>query len=552
MSFSSPPVALVLAGSLAAALAPLVPGPGAHVAAVVVVGIVAGALPGLVALAAPFEARPARVVLGGIGAGLLVGDVGLLVDPESSFRPELLIADGSGQAPALAAVLLTMFGHLAWVAAAVWPGAETERAGADVSRPTASFGAAVGGVAAAVSATVALESVSALAIISDLRGPGIWAIASTVAVALVAFGSGLVAARRRGLAAAGLVGMAALAGPAAVHLAAALSDGVHGASAALSGAALALTAAAALCLALGDARPRPAVVAGIVGVAAGLSGVAAGTAGLVVVVDDVFGLPYDEPAVRGQGGLVLVGAGLAVVSATLFVPRLAGAVRPVLGVAWLALPLAASYPLARTFEVVELPSGIDALTRLGVYFPEFGPSAGAWWFAPVLAAAVVLGLTLAAAGAAERAALSDVEADALDRAEEGVRTQQVVAACVGLLAAAALLLPTFTGGPAELAGAAVSTPWVGARPFTVDALLRTATAVGVLIAAAVAARSRPARAAGLAGGVALLLCSVLATAPDQFSGAPGAGWAIGAWLAAAGVVTAVAAGAVAARHGTGR
>ncbi|WP_016696974.1 hypothetical protein [Actinoalloteichus spitiensis] len=261
--------------------------------------------------------------------------------------------------------------------------------------------------------------------------------------------------------------------------------------------------------------------------AAGLAGLAAGAAALLaatgrqLVVVTAADQPPEYPA------RLLVPAGLLVagLSIAMLVPRWSAAVRPVLVVAWTAVPLAVTSALEPVLMALDYP---------GV---ELG--AGAWASMASVPLAVLAGVLALAAGAGER--------DDVDLSERTVNQVLAVPVAMALLwSVGAFGLPVLTGQDFAAAGL-----W---NDFRVASLGLVVVLIAVVVAAALAPFSRPGQAVGLLLGASALLAlrmlELPLTAARVADGAPGAGlWLAGCCLVSL-VVGAVLAGR-SRRNGTG-
>lgn len=255
---------------------------------------------------------------------------------------------------------------------------------------------------------------------------------------------------------------------------------------------------------LSDARAaatRWHIAAGVTGAVAGILLVAGG---LLPILDVPEGLP--EPTVLATRPAVIAGVVLVLVSVPMFFSLFADAVRPALGVLTVAAVMAAtgvlqSVVLATDIAGISVGSG-GISTTLG------------------LVVALACGASVLLAGSAER--------DDVDTSVRGF--DPIVGAVAGIgaiVSAIGLALPLYRGEDVT-AASVLELPWGW------DVWGRIALAVTLVIAAVVAARSRPARGASvLVGGVVAMVIYLLAlpltqgravdpvTGPGMYIGAVG-------------------------------
>lgn len=257
-------------------------------------------------------------------------------------------------------------------------------------------------------------------------------------------------------------------------------------------------------------------------VAAGISGAASGVllcvGGLLPVLAVPDGLP--DPTILATRVAVVAGFLMVVVSVPMFFSLFAAAARPALGVVAVAGVMAGtgvlqSVVIATDIDGIAVGSG-GIVTVLGVL------------------AAVACGACVLFAGGAER---DDV--DTSDLASH--RTTATIAGVGALLAAVGLTLPLYTGVDAT-AASVLELPWGW------DTWGQVALAATLLVSAAVASRSRPARGASLlAGGVVAMVVYLLGwplTQERVADATVGSGLVVGA----AGLVVLAVAATVSARR----
>ncbi|WP_138998267.1 hypothetical protein [Rhodococcus zopfii] len=496
-------LALAVLGALAVAVAPLLPvvragtgdvGP-AILAAAAAAAITASAVP-VAAFAAAHRSEAAAGALlagaGGIAAGTVLADLTLFVDAIDANRFELFrpvtaaaLTAGPGAAMVLAGHLCSVLAGVAGaITAARAPGTDGGPVG---TRPGPAVVAGIVGAAIVVAAgSVAPVVVSADPVIvarGVLDAPAATAFGGVLAAMLAlvtvawALGSGVTAAAAGAITGIGLAAFALFA-PRFVA-------GLAGERLAPTVATVAGAIAAVLLVALGAAMPaasarRAARTARPAGTAVPRSGRAhavAGVLGLVTAALAVVGavLPalsvpdgYDVPALPQTRVLLVAGLLLAALSVWLLLSAYAEAVRPAVAVPVVAVATTAAAVLQAWVVAADLP-GVGA-----------GPGTAVVFAAAVGAAAT--GVAVIAAGAAER---DRVDTSAVRDA--AARTRAVVTAAA-VVSAVGLAVPLYHG-----AGSVLTYPW-GYGVWG-----RLLLAVAVVVAGAVAVRSRPAR-----GGVLLL------------------------------------------------
>lgn len=242
-----------------------------------------------------------------------------------------------------------------------------------------------------------------------------------------------------------------------------------------------------------------------------LSGVLALVAALLPPVSTVAGVPV--PDVDASRVLLLAGVLLAAASAGM----LAGpvdALRPLVGVLWVAVPLGAGGVLQSVLVATTVP-GVG-----------YGPGA-----AFALLAVIAAGTCGACAGLAGAAERDDVDVDVTELAPAGPHQQQL-AVVAALLAVLGFGVPLYSApgfdGPGLLTGAGGWDSWAQAI-----------AAAAVVIALAVAVRARPQRGGAVLVGTALVLGIHLLSWPLTAGRLDGAGPSVGAAATALAVVAVV-------------
>lgn len=494
----------------------------------------------------------AGVVLGvaALAPGRALLDVQFLADAGLAARPELLVPTSLAPLQAGPAVMLLLAGHLLTALAGVWVLLTTgppERAEDPVPADGAGlelipegragsgqgvFVAVLGlGAAAAVGVLVApFRSDNAYLLgRSALDAPG-WTLAGSVLLALLVpvaaclLVSSAEPARARG----GLTGLAlGLTAVAAPPLAAAL---VMPRLQPSWGPVVALLAAVGLIVSalLLRGRPEPEPPAReltlptllrlhrLAAVAALLAGALALIAAALPAIAE--SRTTSVPAVSAgrvlvPTGVVLLGLGIAML---LLVGR-AGVLRPALAVSWVTVPLAAGAVLETVLTAAEIA--------------DVGFGAGAWAAAVAVPVAAATGLVAALAGGVER---DDV--DLTELTDRGVDLPVLLSALLAaLLAVPAFGLPLATGS--DYRSTAI-VPGSGLAAWGLGAAM-----VAVVLAALVAARCRPVRAAALFAGAGLVVIVRLTELPLVASRIEGAAAAAGTWSCLACLVV-LAVGAV--------
>ncbi len=562
-------VAVFAVGALALAVAPLLP-----------VVTAAGPAPDTAPADAGFTSWPLLAVLavlpaavavvfasrgaGSAAAGIVMGvaalapgrallDVQLLADAGLAARPELLVSTSLAPLQAGPAVILLLIGHLLTAVAGVWlllvprspertddpvpvDGSELELIpeGRTGSRQGAFVAVLCLGAAAAVGVLVAPFGSDNAYLLgrSALDAPG-WTLAGSVLVAVLAPAAAclLVSSAEPGRARGGLVGVAlgltALAAPpiAAVLVMAQLRPAW--------GPVVALLAAAGLIVSAALLRTRPDAgqpareltlpallrlhrLAAVTALLAGALGLVAAALPAIAASPSTSAPAISAARLLVPAGVVLLGLG----AALLLLAGRAGMARPVLAVAWVVVPLASGAVLETVLTAEEIA--------------DVGFGAGAWAAVVAVPVAAAAGLIAALGGGVER--------DDVDLAELAARGADRPVLLTGALAAA-LAVPAF--GLPVAAGpdyrAAAITPGSGLAAWGLVTAM-----VAVVLAALVAARCRPVRAAALFAGAGLVVMVRLAELPLVASRVDGAAAAAGTWsslacltLLAVGTVVAV-------------
>ncbi len=561
--------------------------PGALGAPVRTAGVLAP-LVGLAAAIAPGLAtrrgrRPlgvaslsAPAALGALGAGGLLLDVTLLVDPVSAARPDVLAGGTSGLPAGLAAALVV--GDVALLAAATVATtglvALARRAGGSV------FGTQRGAALLRPVAGALVVAAGLAAAPFTVDGPGTGFAPHAVLDTPPPAGAGIALLAATVVVLALLPGARALAGPPEEPRRGALSEadeaGMRVRRAVHTALGAGIVAGVAPVLAASIARAGLAVSPGAVLTVAGgllLIGVpartavlrsrAAGVAALLAATAALFGalLPTlsgssgaaGSPLQTGTGLLLLPAAVVLAVPALLVVvgtPRVVVRARPTLSVAWLTVPFAAGPAL----DVVL--AGVDgADTPAAVLGPDVaatgaavGVGTGGWAVLAALVLAVLTAVLAAGAGFAER---RDVAGGATSpgaplgaRPADGTDTVEPDPTMLPMAALAAVLAVPGFGGPLArdaLAANAAGGTWQNPGAAAWGSL---AGVVGVAVATLLAPRARPARALALLGAAGALLVvrlSALVLTPPR----PGESVGIGTWAAVACLVVTLAAAGVA-------
>lgn len=481
-------------------------------------------------------------------------DVQLVADAGLAARPELLVASSLAPLQAGPAVMLLLAGHLLTAVAGVWVLPAT-RSAERAEDPVLADGSELelipegrtGSRQGTFVAVLGLGAVAAVGVLvapfgsdnayllgrSAFDGPG-WMLAGSVLLAVLAPAAAclLVASAEPGRARGGLVGVAlgltAVAAPAvaAALVMTQLRPG-WGPVATLLAAAGLIISAALLGARPGTQQPAreltlPALVRlhRLVAVAALLAGaltLAAATLPAIAAAP-----PTPAPAVSAvrvliPAGVVLLGLG----AALLLLAGRAGLVRPVLGVSWVVVALASGAVLETVLTAAEIA--------------DVGLGAGAWAAVVAIPVAAAAGVIAALGGAVER---DDVDLTELI-ARGADRPVLVIGMVAAALAVPAFGLPVATG--ADYRAAAIA-PGSGLAAWG----LATAMAA-VVVAALVAARCRPVRAAALLAGAGLVVMVRLAELPLVAARIEGSAAAAGTWSCLACLILLAAAMVVAVR-----
>ncbi|WP_243636728.1 hypothetical protein [Rhodococcus sp. Eu-32] len=461
---------------------------------------------------------------GAVAVGLTVLDLGLLLDPIDANRLELFrpitaaVLEPSAGAYVVVAshALAVLAGLLGWIAVgrASLSDGYGQSASPDLTGRAAA--ARVGGLLSTVAVVAAVIGAGALfvppfvstdsivLVPAVVESPWTTAVGSALAaLAVLVVAASALASISPVVASGALFGAgAALTGLTGSRLLAGLASGpgieVSPGSVAGTAAAVVLLAAGVTAWPVAAARERRAgsdrvrrsglddghasstrwhVVAGAAGVVSGVASIAGGLLPVLVVPD---GLP--TPTILATRTAVIAGFVLVVASVPLFFSLFAATVRPATGVLSVAVVMTG----AGVLQAVVLATDID------------GIAIGSGGLAIVVAvvAAVVCGSATLLAGSAER--------DDVDTSDTtGDRVVGAVALLGAVVAAIGLALPLYSGSD-------VTAATVTEIPWGWDVWGQMALAVTLVVAAVVAARSRPARGAALlAGGSAAVVVYVV-------------------------------------------
>ncbi len=552
-----PVVVALTAGAVALAVAPLLPMVTAADQAPVdtaspVPGfpswpllVVLAALPAAVAMALAYRGAgsvAAGVVLGvaALAPGRALLDVQLIADAGLAARPELLVPTSLAPLQAGPAVILLLAGHLLTAVAGVWvllatrsPERADDPVPADGSQLELILEGRTGSRQGAFVAVLGLGAAAAAGVLvapfgsdnayllgrSAFDAPG-WTLAGSVLLALLVPAAAclLISSAEQARARGGLIGLAlGLAAVAAPPLAAAL---VMARLQPSWGPVVTLLAAAGLIISAALLRARPDTqqpareltlpvplrlhrLAAVAALLAGALTLAAAALPAIVVSP-----PTPAPAVSAArvlvpAAVVLLGLG----AALLLLAARAGVARPALAVSWVVVPLASGAVLETVLTAGEIA--------------DVGLGAGAWAAVVAIPVAAVAGLIAALGGAVER--------DDVDLTELTSRGTDRPVLLTGLLAAA-LAVPAFglpvASGPGYRAAAVA--PGSGLAAWG----LATAM-VALMLAALLAARCRPVRAAALLAGAGLVVMVRLAELPLVAGRIDEASAAAGTWLSLA-------------------
>lgn len=257
--------------------------------------------------------------------------------------------------------------------------------------------------------------------------------------------------------------------------------------------------------------------------AAGGTAIAAGLFAVLAAWTPQLDVPTRGSELTVYSARLLVPAGcvLALLGAGLLHRRWAGMLRPVLGVAWAMVPMAA---MATLDTVLTASQATGAEIRFGT-----------WAAVVAIVLSVCAAVTAATAGAIER---DEVDLTELSRSSKLL----VPAVLVAILAPAAFNLPV-------LSSPEYSAPGVFVR-FDTTSWGLLAALVAVIVAAGLAMFARPPRAAGLLVGAALVLAARAVEGPLTLDRAAESGIGVGVWFALAGVAV-LTAGAILAPRTSG-
>ncbi len=545
------------------------------------VGLIAAVAPGLATrragrrLGAASLSAPAA--LGALGAGGLLVDLGLLVDPFSAARPDVLASGTSGLPAGLAAALVVADVALLAAATVATTGLVllargtggsvfgTQR-GSALLRPVAGALVVAAGLVAAPFSVAGPGTGFAPHAVLDTAPPagvGIAVLAATVVVVALLPGvravSGGAGVRRRGApteadetgmrvrrAVHTALGAGVVAGVAPVLAASIARDG------------LAVSPGAVLTVAGGL------VLIGVPARTAVLRSRAAGVAALLTAAAALFGalLPTltgssdaaGSPLETGTGILLLPAAVVLAVPALLVVvgtPRVVVRARPTLSVAWLTVPFAAGPALDVVLAGVDggsTPAAVldPGLGSAGAATAGVGVATGGWAVVAALVLSVLTAVLAVGAGFAERrdVAWSSSGTPLGARPADGTDTVEPDPTMLPLAALAAVLAVPGFGGPLArdaLAANAAGGVWQNPGAAAWGSL---AGVIGVAIAVLLAPRARPARALALLGAAGALLVvrlSALVLTPPRAGESVG----IGTWAAIACLLVTLAAAVVA-------
>ncbi|MFL6119295.1 hypothetical protein [Actinophytocola sp.] len=512
--------------------------------------LVLAALPAVLAIVCVLLGRAptaAGVLTGAalLAPGLALVDAQFIQDALLASRPEIMVPTSLAALTPAAGVYLLLAGHLAaavaGVLAAGHAGADPDSdyyAALDAGRDERGRGRAIGWALAAGAVSVVgllfapFESDNAFIVAQDLvASPALVRYGGLLIVLTVLIGAVAAAVNTRpplarGMALGLFVALAWLVVP---QLAAvARVDWLHLTPWPLR-AIIPVGLLAAALFVVGDRGAREKadiqlagspVVTGVLGVLTGVATIVAGVTALVVA-------HVDQPESYANRQLLPAGIVLVLLSAALFT-RAASAVRPALVVALGAVPLVGLAALDTAFTA----------TTLGTVMPGFPVAASdtrvgaAVWF-------TIAAFVLAAAAAIAAGITGGAERDDVDR------TQRAPHLRYGIPAAGAVLFAIGAFASPMIRAPGFAPPGI----FTEFRLASWGLLIGLLVivgAAVVASFARPARAAALLFGAAVVAGVRLLELPltgDRVSGAHAGG---GTWLTLACLVTLVAAAVAAA------
>jgi len=490
-------------------------------------------LPPIAALIFVGNRRPAAasallVVFAAVSVGRAIADVQLAVDASRVSRPDLVAVDGTVPPSPAIGLWLLILGFVVTVAAGVLA-RDRDRPEDEEPRRGLVVGAAGLGLLIAVGLMMAPFSSSNPLLPADgvfdspvlaLIGGLLVALAMPVAAA-VATTSGDADTVRGGIVGVGLAALVVGLPPAVAGY---VVDELHpttGPWLALAGIALlvpfAFVSVGRREQSLDEDVDLPG--RGNLHRGAGIVGLVATVAGLVAVALPLLSLPDGAAVPENYAIRLLTPASILVglLAIGLLVPAWAALVRPVFTVACAGIPLAVA-------------SGFDAvLSATGVITSKATPGAGVWFGALAVLLALVAVVIATLAGALER---EDVDLSEL----EARPVLGWVAGLAALLAVGAFGFPAVTGPDYESAGL-----WT----FRIASVGSVVALLAVIVAAALAARSRPVRGAALLFGAAGV--AVIRALEFVFTGGRVAGSApsLGTWFAIGCALVLVAGGVLA-------
>ncbi|NRN64605.1 hypothetical protein GC106_18110 [Kibdelosporangium sp. 4NS15] len=505
-------------------------------------------LPVVAAVALLLAGKPvgaAGVLVGAafLAPGRALGDLQLAADALVASRPELVVptdlvplAAGTGTWLLLAGHVLTLVaGAMVIVRAGARPGtavaAEFEDSEPESRKRLLGWGLAFGGLATVGLLMPPFTSDNAYLLELDLaNGPGLVMIGGL----LIALAT-LLGCVFAGTARTPKMGRGVLAGVALTVLAVLLPAQIAGITVdwlhtdwrsfmATAGAAgLVATAVwpSGLALKRKESKPitesggRMHVAAGVLAILTGVAAILGQATDLFVVViptdvpinqtDELIILSGVRPGSFANGLLLPAGILVLVLGVLLLIKPVARIFRPMLSVAWVAVPLAGFLAL----DAVVTATSTSSAIRSG---------AATWWTLTAVVLSVIAAICAGAAGAIER--------DDVDLTE---RSPNII--LMAPIAAAMLFAIGAFGLPAMRAEQYVA-PGIWSN-FRVASWGLIVAVVAVLIASVVAARSRPARAAALLFGTAGLVAVHALEVPMTGERAEGAAAAAGTWLSLA-------------------
>lgn len=482
-----------------------------------------GVLPAAVAAVLVARGRPttAAGVLAGVAAlapGRAAMDLQFAVDAAKATRPEFTVPGAIQAGPSWPGVVLLLAGHAAAVVAGVLAVRASAALPDDARSPEGgSRAVSVMAVAAALGLAVGLvlpPYVSAADVIlldtSVVDGP-LLVVLGGLAVALAAVGAVVLVLTETswGLITGVLAGVALAGGSLALPnvVAAATTSWLE----VSAGPIVVLVAAAVLLavpvvsslLAARDDENTPVKGPRLLYVASGAFGVLAAVFAVVGARNPLVRMSTGRTLALSdsQEWLIPAGAVVGVLGLAVLVPPLAAAVRPALAVAWAGLLLAAAPVLQRAVAAPDVL--VDSSTGSGALFT-----------AAAVAAALLAAGCAVVAGVLER--------DGAEPAEPGSQLRWPAAAA-GVLAVVAFVLPAAES--ADYRGAALADGVDLSFSGTLVALL---VVLGGLVLVPL---SRPARAAGVLGGLAAVLLVRLLEPIVVGSGVGPGGWAAAGCLA---------------------